>query len=613
MASPVFGRNLIDMFQSKAADKKDRPFLWAKRDGAYRPWSWQQVAFDAGSLCRALRAKGLTAGDRVLLVAENRPEWVISDLAIIMAGGITVPAYTTNTADDHLHLLTDSGAKMALVAGDKLAARLWPAVRQAKNVSLVVGMTALTKPDDVRSDVVSWSEMLALGREQPAPSEDPATALDADQTACLIYTSGTGGKPKGVMLSHRNIMVDVAGAYQVLKRLGLGDEVFLSFLPLSHAYEHTAGLFFPIALGGEIYFAEGVDSLTTNLGEARPTIMTCVPRLYEVMRQRILNAVSRQKGLRPKLFAKAVSLGIKAYEKPGSLSLPERLVNRALDRLVRAKVKDRFGGRMKALVSGGAPLNYDVGLFFTALGLPVYQGYGQTECSPVISCNVPGRVKLKTVGPALPGVEVKIADDGEILIRSDAVMQGYWQDEAATAAAIKNGWLHTGDIGVMDDEGYIQITDRKRDLIVNSGGDNIAPQRVEGIIALEPEIGQVLVYGDRRPNLVALIVPDQEFAAAWARAEGLGHKLEDLVEDSSFQEVIGAAVKRANQRLSVIERVRHFRLIPEPFTIDNGMMTPTLKLKRQVIYRVHEKKIADLYRGKAQPSRSLPDGRDSAA
>ena len=253
---------------------------------------------------------------------------------------------------------------------------------------------------------------------------------------------------------------------------------------------------------------------------------------------------------------------------------------------------------MKALISGGAPLNYDVGLFFTALGLPLFQGYGQTECSPVVSVNLPSKVKLKSVGPALPGTEVKLADDGEILVRGDAVMQGYWQNEEASAQTLIDGWLHTGDVGEIDQDGYIKITDRKRDLIVNSGGDNIAPQRVEGILALEPEIGQVLVYGDGRPHLVALVVPDQDFVTSYAKARGKGGKLCDLAEDNGFQEVIGAAMKRANQRLSPTERIRRFKILPEPFSIENGTMTPTLKLKRQIIYKNHEATIAELYKGR---------------
>jgi long-chain acyl-CoA synthetase len=335
--------------------------------------------------------------------------------------------------------------------------------------------------------------------------------------------------------------------------------------------------------------------LSADLREVRPTIMACVPRLYEVMRLRIVKAMAREKGLKPKLFDRAVVLGSRAYERPGSLGLHERLLDRLLDKLVRDKVRARFGGRIKALVSGGAPLAYDVGLFFTALGLPLFQGYGQTECAPVASVNTPKKVKLHTVGPPLCGIDVRIADDGEILLKGDSVMQGYWRDEEATRRVLQNGWLHTGDVGLVDEDGYIQITDRKKDIIVNSGGDNLAPQRVEGVLALEPEIAQVIVYGDSKPHLVALIVPDAEFARTYARGHDLDPDLASLIADQEFRRAIGQAVERANARLSPVERVRRFELLAEPFTIDDGTMTPTLKLKRPIIYDRHRQRLEALY------------------
>ena len=592
---PDLGPNLFALFERAARQGADEPFLWAKREGVYRPWSWRQVEQQVRALRRALLAQSLRRGDRVLLVAENRPEWAIADLAIMAAGGVTVPAYTTNTTADHRYLLQHSGARAVVVSTAALARRLMPAIAEAGTIELVIAIEPLPGADQIGATVLTWSEALALGERQADPSPDPASALSRDDVACFIYTSGTGGNPKGVILSQGNLLANVAGACAVVEKLGLGKEIFLSFLPLSHAYEHTVGQFLPIALGGEIYYAEGTESLTSNLLEVRPTIMACVPRLYEVMRQRILKVLSRRAGLGPWLFAKAVELGTRNVEQPGSLGPVERLLDRALDRLVREQVKSRFGGRIKALISGGAPLNYDVGLFFAALGMPVFQGYGLTECSPIISVNLPGQLRLRTVGPPIPGLDVKIADDGEILVRGESVMQGYWRDEAATAQALQDGWLHTGDVGLVDDAGCIQITDRKRDLIVLSGGDNCAPQRVEGILSLEPELGQVMVYGDRRPHLVALIVPDAEFARSYARQHRVSPEFASLVEDSGFQRAISEAVSRANQSLSVIERVRHFRLMPEPFTIENGLMTPTLKLKRQQICRLHGDLIEGLY------------------
>ena len=595
MAVPDLGSNLVELFERTAKRRMAAPFLWAKRDGAYRPWTWQRVAAEARTLARALSARGVGSGDRVLLLAENRPEWAIADLAIMAAGGVTVPAYTTNTAETHAYLLSHSAAAAAVVSNDRLARSLLPALASAPALKLMVAMEPLREAAQLTVPVLSWAEALALG-EQAAAQGDPAAALAPDDLACFIYTSGTGGNPKGVMLTHGNIISNVAGAQAVLQTLGLGDdEVFLSFLPLSHAYEHTGGQFLPMVVGAQIYYADGLEALASNFLEVRPTVVACVPRLYEVMRQRILRTTARQQGLKAKLFARALELGSKAYERPEAMSMAERVFNRLLDKLVRDVVRARFGGRIKALISGGAPLTYDVGLFFTALGVPLYQGYGLTECSPVISVNSPGQVKLHTVGRPIPTMEVRIAEDGEILARGPSVMRGYWRDETSTRQVLRDGWLHTGDVGVIDPDGFLQITDRKKDIIVNSGGDNVAPQRVEGVITLQPEIAQAIVYGDGRPHLVALVVPDYEFAKNFAKQHKLTPDLGELAQHKDFERVIGEAVARANEHLSVIERVRHFRLMPEPFTIEKGTMTPTLKLRRQMIYQVHKDLFESMY------------------
>jgi long-chain acyl-CoA synthetase len=595
MSSVAFDTNLLAMFQKHAAVEGDSPFLWRKIDGVYRPWSWQRVAEEAERLARAFRQLGLEPGDRVVLVAENRPEWCIADLAVLTAGGITVPAYTTNTEKDHEYILNHAEATMVVCSGGNLAKRLIPAVKKAPSVKTLLFIEPLAETSELPVSAISWADALALGDRSPAVNH--ADRIAPDDIACFIYTSGTGGAPKGVMLSHRNIMSNLEGAYELVKKLGLGNrERFLSFLPLSHSYEHTAGQFFPISIGAEIYYAEGVETLSTNLVEAKPTILTCVPRLYEVLRQKILAGVHRQGGVKQQMFELALKLGTKRYEQGGRLNPIEGMLDRVLDKLVRTKVNERFGGSLKAMVSGGAPLNYDVGVFFVALGLPVLQGYGQTEASPVISANPPGAARLDTVGPPFKGVELKIADDGEILVRGGAVMRGYWKDEETTARTIIDGWLHTGDIGVIEPDGYLRITDRKKDIIVNSGGDNIAPQRVEGIMLLEPEIGQAFIYGDKKPYLVALISPDPDAVKGYARDAGKPNDLADLVHDQGFRQQIGEAVKRANANLSAIERIRKFEIMTEPFTVENGMMTPTLKLRRPFIIERHGELLESLYR-----------------
>ena len=588
MAAPVT-QNLVATFFERAAARGDAPFLWAKRDGAYAAWSWRRVAEAVGALSRGLSALGVAAGDRVVLVSENRPEWVVADLAIMAAGAVTVPAYTTNSRDDHAHILGDSGARAAIVSTEALARPLLAAAGSAPELKLIVALEAMSS-DAGPVEIHSWDDVIEKGGAMADNVAEKIAAIAPDDLACFIYTSGTGGRPKGVMLSHRAIAYNVYSATDLLSELDLGDEVFLSFLPLSHSYEHTCGLHLPIALGAQIYYAESIETLSANMAEAQPTIMTCVPRLYEVMRARIMSGVSRAGGIKKSLFEAALRLGRKRYE-TNQLTLTESLMDRLVDKLVRDKVRRRFGGRMKALVSGGAPLNYDVGMFFLALGLPVYQGYGQTEAAPLISCNRKSVNDIASVGPALAGVEARIAEDGEICVRGDMLMAGYWNDAEATAEALRDGWLHTGDIGHIDDAGCIHITDRKKDIIVNSGGDNIAPQRVEGVLALEPEIAQVMVYGDRRAHLVALIVPDGDFIDR----HGKGRSLAELASDADFHGALAEVVRRAGEGLSPIEKVKRFAIAPEPFAIDNGEMTPTLKIRRHAIIDRYRETLDGLY------------------
>ncbi len=590
--------NLVSMFFDRAQEKGDRPFLWRKTADGWHSTSWASAARSAASLARALADLGIGEGDRVGLVSESRPEWPIVDIGIMAAGAISVPAYTTNGVKDHLHVLTDSGATGVIVSTAELARRVIPAAITAPSVRFVIVMEDPEVHQDTGVTLHDWTSLLASHDRTPDDVIERAASIPREHTACLIYTSGTGGVPKGVMLSHGAILHNCRGATALLSSIGLDDEVFLSFLPLSHSYEHTAGLFFPIRIGAQIYYASGIDKLSVNMAEAKPTIMTAVPRLYEVMHDRIRRGVKQAGGSKEKLFNRAVEIGRKRYEDPRSLTLSERLIDVVLTRLVRRKVQAGFGGRLKALVSGGAPLNYDIGVFFTALGVRILQGYGQTESAPCISCNPPGHNRIETVGPPMDDVELRIAEDGEIVVRGEMVMQGYWNNPDATAETIKDGWLHTGDIGEIDPDGHLRITDRKKDIIVNSGGDNLSPQRVEGFLTLQPEIAQAMVYGDKRPHLVALIVPDAEFSKRWAHENGqAGKELDALVELPEFRAAIGTAIDRVNGDLSVIEKVRRFRMTAEPFTIENGMMTPTLKIRRHIIRNQYGPALEALYGG----------------
>jgi long-chain acyl-CoA synthetase len=587
--------NLVKLFFDQAAALRDKPFLWAKRDGKWTAWSWSETAAEVTRLARGLVALGLKPGERVALVAENRPEWAIADLAIMAAGGITAPAYTTNTVDDHRHIFTNAGAKGVIASTRALAERAGLAARQVPGCEFVIAIETPALTQHIGINMLSWQDAIARGEAAPDPTASTAARLTRGDTACIIHTSGTGGLPKGVALGHGSILSNCLGAHDLLLQLGLVDEVFLSFLPLSHSYEHTAGLYFPISLGAQIYFAESVEALPSNLVDVRPTIMTAVPRLYETMHRRIVVGIERAGGIKAKLFFKALALGQKRYKQNGRLGFLDTIVDFVVDKLVRNKMRARFGGRLKALVSGGGPLNPDIGLFFTSLGLLLLQGYGQTEASPVVSCNPPNRVKLDTVGPPLVDVEVKIAPDGEILVRGELVMKGYWNEPEATAAAIRDGWLHTGDMGLIDEDGYIKITDRKKDFIKNSGGDMIAPQRIEGFLVLEPEIAQAMVYGDRRPHLVAVIVPHPEFVVSWARTHGKAADLTQLATDKNFHAAIEAAVTRVNQKVNNVERIRRFILARDAFTVDNEMMTPTLKVKRHKVRDAYGTALDALY------------------
>ncbi|MDR7155945.1 long-chain acyl-CoA synthetase [Sphingobium xenophagum] len=584
--------NLVTMFFARAGEKGDAPFLWRKTDGAWQSLSWNAVAQQVASLSAALKAQGLKPGDPVMLVSENRPEFCIADLAIMAAGCITVPTYITNTTRDHQHILTDSGARAVIVSTAKLAQVLMPAVVRSQ-ADFIIGMEPL-RGTQGQIACHMWDDLIAAHPVDVASCAAAQTAARQDQ-ACIIYTSGTGGAPRGVMQHHGAILLNAEGAGAVVAEdFGWGEEVFLSFLPLSHAYEHSGGQFLPMLLGGQIYYSEGLEKLASNIEETRPTIMVVVPRLFEVLRARIMKSIEKQGKFPNYLMAQA--LRIAAKEQHGRKSLLDRPMKALLARTLIPKIRARFGGRLKALVSGGAPLNPDVGLFFDAMGLTLLQGYGQTEAGPVVSCNRPrAGIAMDTVGPPLDGVEVKIAEDGEILVRGELVMHGYWRNPAETAKVLKDGWLHTGDIGEFDAKGRIRITDRKKDLIVNDKGDNVAPQKVEGMLTLQAEIGQAMVHGDRRPYLVGLIVPDAEWTLEWAQAKGL--TLAEARADPSYMAALRAAVDRVNSDLSVTERVRRFILADEPFTIENEEMTPSIKIRRHVIRKRYADRLDALYKG----------------
>jgi len=570
--------NLVSLFLTRAGEKGDKPFLWAKRDGQWRAISWAESARQVAALAASLKRIGLQPGDRVALVSENRPEWLIADLAIMAAGCVTVPTYTTNTTRDHAHVLGNSGARAAIVSSQKLAKNLVPAVLTSSECHHIIGMEDIRAgqvPDWV--SVHRWSE-LADDEADVAALKQQIGSIGRDDLACIIYTSGTGGAPRGVQIHHGSILHNVEGCTDIISTdFGWGDEVFLSFLPASHAYEHSGGQMFPIALGAEIYYAESLEKLAANIDEVQPTIMVVVPRLFEMLRTRIMRTIEGRGGVSKYLLNRALKIGADKYE--GRLKPWDRPMDGILSLTLRRKVRATIGGRQKAWVSGGAPLNPDVGIFFESLGITFLQGYGQTEAGPVISCNRPSvGIRLDTVGVPVKGCEVRIAEDGEIMVRGENVMHGYWRNPEETQRVLRDGWLATGDVGHFDAKGRIVITDRKKDLIVNDKGDNVSPQRIEGILTLQPEIAQAMIYGDRRPHLVALVVPDPEIANA-----------------PDLQTRLQKAVDRVNADLSVIEKIRRFIIADDGFTIENEQLTPSMKIRRHVISKVYGERLDALY------------------
>jgi long-chain acyl-CoA synthetase len=548
--------NLAAMMFDRAAQWPERPMLRHFADGTWRSMTWGRFGQLAGAVARNLLAAGVSAGDRVLIVSENRPEYPIVETALLALRAVPVPTYVTNTVDDHAHVLRDCGARAAVCSNAALAAKVAAAGRLDLMVtldgSIVLGVHTL-----------GW-ETLTDGAGPFADIAAGTAAIPASALACLIYTSGTGGAPKGVMLSHRAILSNCRGAALMVRSLNLRNEIYLSFLPLSHSYEHTAGQFFLLSLGTEVVYSRGVEHLAADLLAVRPTIVTIVPRILEVIQSRILVQVARAPASRQRLFHAAVAIGQKRAEGL-PLSLGERLADPLLDLLVRRKVRARFGGRLKAAMSGGARLEPEVWRFYFGIGLELLQGYGQTEAGPVVSANTRGATRVGSVGRPLDGVEVRIAEDGEILVRGDLVMEGYWGRPDDTAATIRDGWLHTGDIGHLDADGYLSITDRKKDMIVLSGGENVSPARIEGLLIAQPEIAQAVVFGEGRAGLTALVVA----------AEGCDEM------------AVAAAVANVNKRLSVTERIRKHAVVPA-FTIDNGLLTATQKVRRHMVLRQHK-------------------------
>jgi len=563
---------------SHQAEKQNKEsiFLQWLNPNNKKSYTWGETQKNILKLSKIIR-ENIKEGDRCLLVSENRPEWFVSDMAIMLSGGITVPAYTTYTEDDYKYLIEDCEPSLLIVSNNELLKKINNTINEKRFIKKVITL------DEVNNvihdlDIINKDKYLDynLILKNDLLDEDKIQneKLKRTSPACIIYTSGTGGNPKGVILSHGGILNNLVGACEIMRPLFSSRPVFLTWLPLSHSYEHCVQ-FAQIAVGAKVFYAEKIEKLLENISEAKPTIMTAVPRFYQNLYNKININLKKQTGFKAKLIEETLRLGKKKLLNQ-KMTFSEKLLNLIVETLVRKKIKKQFGGNLKAFVSGGGALDQDIGEFLNSVGLPTLQGYGLTETSPVVSCNPIHKIKVETVGPPFKGNQVKIAEDGEILVKGENVMLGYWNKKEETEKVIINGWLHTGDIGEIDPEdGYLKITDRKKDIIVSAGGDNISPAKIENMITNEPEIDQCMVYGDKKNYLVALVVPSKDFL----------HE----------KEKINNVIEKINKKLTLLEKIKKIQLIDENFSIENGLMTPTMKVKRKKVTEKYKNQLEELY------------------
>jgi len=563
------------------------PAQWYREQGEYLPVTYAQLATRIRHVASGLIRAGFKAGDRIGLLMENRPEWAVFDYAILSIGAVTVPLYCSYRPQDMSYVLNDSGAIAIVTSGEKLLRDLLIAIETCSHIKHVYAIENSSNSDQVQ---------LLVGLEAGDIEEEKLgkrmAKIKRDTLATLVYTSGTTANPKGVMLTHGNIIANLEAVPYVFDlTAGSGGDRMLSFLPLAHALERTGGHFLPYSFGLSVAFAERPDTVAKNMVEAKPTFMIAVPRMLEVIRSRILSQVSKQSAFKQKLFHTYLNLASK--QNPGPVAAS---ILRLLDKLVGQKVRDRFGGKMRVFISGGAPLSIEIAEFFESFKLPVLEGYGLTESAPLLSANPMHDRRIGSVGLAGKGVELKIAEDGEILARGANIMPGYWKNRKATKETLINGWLHTGDIGEIDSDGYLRITDRKKDIIVNSGGENIAPQRIEGLLIVDEQVDQAIVYGDQKPYLVALIVPNKDACTAWAKEQGLPETDWDHLCDSDIlKKTLQTKINKMLKPLNPFEQVRRIHLLHQPFTIESGLLTPTMKIKRRKVYEHYRDMLESLY------------------
>jgi long-chain acyl-CoA synthetase len=558
--------NLLELFFDRyQLENKNEIFLQSLKNENSN-FTWKQT-FDAIQNLSLFLDQYITTNDRCLLISENRPEWLISDLSIMLSKGITVPAYTTYVERDYEFLINDCKPSIIIVSDFTQLKKINTIIKKHSFIKKVISF------ENIKDKNVTFIDEI-FNKTYKQEKNFKEIGLRRNDISCIIYTSGTQGNPKGVMLSHGGILNNCEGSTKLLKEIITTKPKFLTWLPLSHSYEHTVQ-FVQIAVGAKIFYAESIDKLIKNMNDCSPDIMTAVPRFYQNLYQKISSTFKKATGVKKLLVNSTTRIGKKYFLKE-KLSIYEKFINYICNKLVRKKIKSQFGGNLKAFISGGGALDYKVGVFLNSIGLPTLQGYGLTETSPVVSCNPIDDIRIETVGPPFKGNEVMIAEDGEILVKGENVMLGYWNNPTETDKVIQNGWLFTGDIGTIDN-GYLKITDRKKDILITPGGDNISPVKIESELTKIEFIEQALVYGDNKPFLVALIVLNNNF------------------KDIDYK-IIQEEIEKINKELTKIEKIKKFLIINNQFSIENGFMTPTLKLKRFKIIQEYKKELEDLYK-----------------